>query len=115
MGPGNYGRPLEVPASSPPRLELDSSGPPMEDVRTEPDRDYPDDLDLLYERGNTGFVTRLTPADVVSVIAALTASMPTPGELVAAFLASALEKAREEGRPKDAHALTRVIALLEEK
>lgn len=104
-------------------IELSLSGSPMEDVRVEPDRDYADDTDLIYMRGGVDFRTRFTPADVVNVIAALSGSMPTAGEVVAGFLAERLAKARagetlafgEIGPGPDVRALERVIAMLEKK
>jgi hypothetical protein len=94
MGPGNEDRrPPQTPADWPAQQAgltgldgtgsgtvmsdeffakaLPASGAPMEGVRTEPDRDYPDDTSLLFERGGTGFVIRLTPADRQGVLAAL--------------------------------------------
>jgi hypothetical protein len=105
------------------RLGLSLSGPPMVDVRAEPDRDYADDTDLIYMRGGVDFRTRFTPADVVNVIAALSGAMPTAGEVVAGFLNERLEKARRDeklafgeiGPGPEVRALQRVIAMLEEK
>jgi hypothetical protein len=50
---------------------LPASGPPMENVRAERNRDYPADTDLIYGRGGTDFRTRFTPGDRRAVIAAL--------------------------------------------
>lgn len=119
-GPGERGVPKRRTATElwgelHPLGRLPLSGPPMEDVRTERNRDYPADTDFLYARGGTSFRTRLTPADVVAVIAVLAPSMPTPGELVAAFLASLAERTVPGGLPEaDQQALERVIALLGE-
>jgi hypothetical protein len=68
---------------------LDLSGSPMQEVRAEPNRDYADDTDFVYMRGGADFRTRLTPADRVSVIAALIA-------------ADGLEELREQARALDA-------------
>lgn len=91
-----------------------ASGRSHDSVTLGRNRDYPADSDLCFGTGNSVTRVRLTPADIVSVIAALAPSMPTPGDLVAAFLTD-LGSRTEAGSlyEADQQAVERVIALLE--
>jgi hypothetical protein len=65
---------------------LDRSGSSMEHVKVTPDRDYPDDFCLAYQRSGQGFTLRFTPDDRSAVAGALLKTLLTGWRLTASYL-----------------------------
>lgn len=89
-------------------------GPGHDLIYARLNRDYPRDVDLVFERGIHGTEVRLTPGDTGAVLAALFGPLAGPA-FVAGYLAAMAADARyRDGDPEDAAALDRVIGLTAE-
>lgn len=60
---------------------LPRSGSSQDKIYTQPNRDYPDDTDIWFERGNSSTVVRLTPADRPKLLTAIGGLAPRLAEL----------------------------------
>lgn len=97
-----------VPSLQPVRARHGTS---LDRICAQPDRDYPGDTDLVFERGSQGSSVRLTPQDRTGVMAALFGPLAAPA-FVAGYLAVLAGDFRFQADPEDAAALARAASLV---
>lgn len=91
---------------------LRTSGADQERIYAKRNRDYPDDTDICFERGNQTNVVRLTPADKAKLLEAVGGLVPELSPLLARSDALARQGVPEEhGRGNDntAKAVTELV------